>query len=785
MSITTELLNKVLFFDGAMGTMLQMNGLKLGEMPELLNINNPSVVTDIHRQFLAAGSDVITANTFGANRLKFKEMTEEIILSGISLAKKAASEFSNEKKRYVALDIGPLGKLLKPLGKVSFEEAYSIFSQVAITGEKGGADLCLIETMSDTYETKAAVLAVKENTSLPIFCSMTFDQSGKALTGGDITSMVALLEGLGVDALGINCGLGPIETEKLFEELNKYASIPVIIQPNAGIPTFSDGESHYDVEPNEFAKVMKRIAIGGANILGGCCGTTPMHIKQLVLECSSIVPATRSAKDDTIVCSYSKSVIIGKKPVIIGERINPTGKKKFKEALSANNINYILGEAVTQQENGADILDVNVGLPGIDEAKMMETVVSEIQAISNLPLQIDSSDPLVIERALRIYNGKAIINSVNCKQEVMDAIFPIVKKYGGVVVALLLDEDGIPETALGRLNIAKRIVQEAEKYGIKKKDILVDALTLTVSAQQKEANETLSALRMVKELGLKTVLGVSNISFGLPKRDIINSVFFGLALQSGLDACIINPCSPSMMDVYRAYNVLAGHDEQCMEYVKTYSDTAQTQVAEMTLFDIVVKGLKDLSYDLTVKKLKDTAPLEIIEKELIPALDFVGNGFEKGTMFLPQLIMSAETVKNAFSAIKTQLESQGTKHECKGKILLATVEGDIHDIGKNIVKVMLENYGFDCIDLGKNVPVADVVKIAIEQDIKLVGLSALMTTTVVSMEKTIKALKDKKPDCLVIVGGAVLTEDYAKEIGADFYAKDAMESVRLANKIFS
>ena len=798
MKITEALKERLIFFDGAMGTQLQAAGLGLGELPELLCVSDPEVVMGVHRRYLEAGADVVTANTFGANEPKLGERLSEVIAAGVGLARRAADECGREA--WVALDIGPTGKLLKPLGQTSFEEAYEIFANTVRAGaQTGQCDLILIETMADLYETKAAVLAAKENSDLPVFCTMTFDENKKTLTGGNSAAMTALLEGLGADVIGINCGLGPVQAGEVFGELLALSSTPVMLQPNAGMPVYRNGETAFDVTAEEFSRVMADYARRGARVLGGCCGTTPEHIRMLREACAGIEPVPVTDKDMTLVSSYSKCVRLGEKPVIIGERINPTGKKKFKEALRNSDIGYILREAVTQDDCGAHILDVNVGLPEIDEVKMLKAVTEELQSVTNLPLQLDSTDPEALVAALRVYNGKAMINSVNGKREVMDKIFPLVKKYGGVVVGLCLDEDGIPASAGGRADVARRIIDEAAKYGIKKKDIVIDTLTLTVSADQGEAVRTLDALSEVKRrLKVNTVLGVSNVSFGLPRREIINSAFFTLALSRGLDACIINPCSEDMMRAYRAYNVLSGNDENCSDYVDMYagtvSDTKQVQTRTAasgadaqagSLFEIVIKGLKTAAPDAARAELETKTPMEIIEGILIPALDTVGRGFEEGTVFLPQLIMSAETVKGAFTVIKEQMSASGEAGASRGRIVLATVKGDIHDIGKNIVKVVLENYGYDVIDLGRDVDPETIVEAVKRDNIRLLGLSALMTTTVVSMEETIARLKEAGCDfCRVMVGGAVLTEEYAEKAGADFYARDAMESVRYAKEVF-
>lgn len=775
--------NKIVYFDGGMGTMLQSSGLKAWELPETLNINNPELIIDIHKKYINTGCDIIKSNTFGANRLKLQKTeftVDQIVSAGIKNARVAAGD------KLVAMDIGPTGQLLAPLGTLTFEGAYEIFSEMAIAGEKGGADLVLIETMSDTYEAKAAVLAVKENTNLPVFVTMTFDEKGKLLTGGDIQTVVAMLEGLGVDALGMNCGLGPIQMKELFFTLCECCSIPIILNPNAGLPVTENGVTRYNINSDEFAEEMKNFAELGASIIGGCCGTTPEHIAKMVEKTKNIIPKAIIEKEITVVSSYGSSVIIGKKPVIIGERINPTGKKRFKEALRAGDIDYILDEGFTQVDGGAHILDVNVGLPEIDEVQMMVDAVTQLQSVVKLPLQIDSTDKNVIEKALRIYNGKALVNSVNGKQEIMDEIFPIVKKYGGVVVGLTLDETGIPDTAEGRYEIAKKIVETAETYGIHRKNIIIDTLTLTISSDQAQSLVTLDALKLVKErLGVTTVLGVSNVSFGLPGREIINSTFYALALQSGLDAAIINPSSEAMMKTYHSFNALYNYDKQCEEYIAKYSNVVPQKAIDMdnlSIEDIIVRGMKEKSYPMAQKHLETEAPMDVINKYLIPALDIVGKGFEKGTIFLPQLLLSAETASKAFDAVKDYMLKSGIKQENKGKIVLATVKGDIHDIGKNIVKVLLQNYGYDVIDLGKDVPIEAVVDSVMANNVKLVGLSALMTTTVPSMEATIKALRKAGLNCSVFVGGAVLTQEYSDMIGADFYAKDAMASVYYAQE---
>lgn len=801
----------MLFFDGGMGSLLQERGLKQGELPETWNLKKTEELIRIHREYLEAGADIVLANTFGANRFKYDNL-DEIIAAGIANAKTAVRE--SGKNAYVALDMGPTGKLLKPMGTLDFEEAVSVYAEVVRAGEKAGADLILIETMSDTYELKAAVLAAKENSSLPVMATVVFDEGHKLLTGASPENVVALLEGLRVDALGINCGLGPKQMKPIFERLARFASVPLIIMPNAGLPRVENGRTVYDVDPAEFAEDMAEIIAMGAWFAGGCCGTTPAHIRALTEKCRDFAPKALTKKDDTIVTSYSKAVLLGGKPAIIGERINPTGKSKFKQALRDNNMEYILEEGVKQADAGADILDVNVGLPEIDEVAMMKQTVYELQGILPLPLQIDTTNAEAMEAAMRIYNGKPMINSVNGKEEVMKEIFPLVRKYGGVVVGLTLDEAGIPTTAEGRLAIAEKIYRTAESYGIERKNIVIDALTMTMSTDDTSAGTTLEVVKKIKEQGGRTVLGVSNISFGLPHREILNAAFFSMAMSAGLSAGIINPNVASMRQAYDTYCVLGGFDSQCMNYIEKYAalqtvttlapagaagttnGTAGSSTGAGTaggngtagsmpaLQNAIVKGLKEQAYRGTKEALasgRDT--MDVINGELIPALDIVGQAFEKGTMFLPQLLMSAEAAKAGFAAIKEYVESTGTGQEKKGTVVIATVKGDIHDIGKNIVKVLLENYGFDVIDLGKDVPPEAVVEAVQQSGARLVGLSALMTTTVASMEETIKQLREKVPGCKVMVGGAVLTPEYADMIGADYYAKDAMQSVHYAEKI--
>lgn len=794
MSILELLKNRIIFFDGGTGTLLQEKGLQAGELPELWNIEKKQILIEIHKNYFEAGSDIVLTNTFGANCIKLQGISysiEQIITAAVENAKQAAKQCCHNKKGYVALDIGPTGKLLQPLGDLSFEAAYEAFQQMAVAGEKAGADIIVIETMSDIYETKAAVLAAKENTNLPVFVTVVFDEKGKLLTGSDIACVVSVLEGLGVDAIGMNCGLGPHQMLSLAEQMLCYCSVPVIVKPNAGLPRSENGKTVFDVTPEEFAQEMVKIVDKGACIVGGCCGTTPAHIKALYQHCKDKKPLPIVPKNKTLAASYTHSVEIGKTPIIVGERINPTGKSRFKQALREKDFDYILREGFSQQQKGAHILDVNVGLPDIDEIDMLVTVIKQLQSVIDLPLQIDTSNTVAMEKALRIYNGKAVINSVNGKKESMEAVFPLVKKYGGVVIGLTLDENGIPATAEERFEIAQKIVKTAESYGISSKDIIIDALAMTISSDQYSAIETLKTLNMVKQkLNVKTILGISNISFGLPQREIITANFYTMALQNGLDAGIINTNSDIIMQSYYAYKALAGLDDNCMDYINQYGGqaptvktTTNTSSDDISLGTAIEKGLKERAKQAAEQKLENTEPLTIINEELIPALDHVGKGFEKGTVFLPQLLMSAEAAKFAFEAIKLHMNKNGVVQNKKDKIILATVKGDIHDIGKNIVKVLLENYSYDVVDLGKDVSPEKIVETALSQNIKLVGLSALMTTTVTNMEETIKQLKQKKPDCKIVVGGAVLTQEYADNIGADHYAKDAMATVYYAQKI--
>ena len=788
MKLTERLGREWLFFDGGTGTILQERGLTAGELPETWNLTRPEELIAVHRAYLDAGSDIICANTFGANALKFPQNLREIVEAGIRNAQQARREAGREDA-YIALDIGPTGRLLQPMGDLPFEQAVEVFGDVVRIGAAAGADLVLIETMSDSYEAKAAVLAAKENCDLPVLVTTIFDEKGKMLTGGTVDSVVAMLEGLRVDALGVNCGLGPKQMLPIVKRLTEVSSLPIIVNPNAGLPRSENGKTVYDIDADEFAYLMEQIADLGVQALGGCCGTTPAHIRKMIERCKNHYFVPPVPKHRTVVSSFSQAVEIGAKPVIIGERINPTGKSKFKAALRENNIEYILSEGLTQEDNGAHILDVNVGLPEIDEPAMMERVVTKLQGVTALPLQIDTSDTAAMERGMRLYNGKPMINSVSGKQESMKAVFPLVRKYGGVVVGLTLDENGIPDTAEGRVQIAKRIYDTAAQYGIAAEDIVIDGLAMTISSDSRSALTTLETIRRVRdELGGRTILGVSNISFGLPQREIINANFFTMALQNGLSCAIINPNADAMMRAYRAFLALTDQDPQCADYIAAYGNqpaaaaVQATSDAAMPLGESIERGLQTRAAEAAKQALISIPPLELVNTELIPALDRVGKGFEAGTVFLPQLLMSAEAAKAAFEVVKDAM--RGETQAVRGKIILATVKGDIHDIGKNIVKVLLENYGYQVIDLGKDVAPEVILDTVRQEQVSLVGLSALMTTTVVSMEQTIRLLHDKAPEAKIVVGGAVLTQEYADSIGADCYAKDAMATVHYADQVF-
>ena len=777
-------------FDGAMGTLLQKAGLPLGELPEEWNIKNAEEIVKIHTAYLDSGSDVITANTFGANVFKFEDRVEEIVTAGIKNAKRATEKYTD---KFVALDIGPTGKLLKPLGELEFEDAVSCFKRTVKAGANAGADLILIETMNDVYEMKAAIIAAKECCDLPIIVTCVFDKNMTLMTGADPETVVAICEALGVTAVGLNCSLGPKEMLPVAKRIINASSIHVAVQPNAGLPHEKNGETYFDVTADEFLFYTEKILSLGVSIVGGCCGTTPEFIKKVAEVAHKLDAVCLTDKNLCVISSNTHTVRFGERPILIGERINPTGKKKLKEALKNNDIAYILNEAVGQKEKGADVLDVNVGMPEIDEISVLQNAVEEIQAVVDLPLQIDTSNTAAMEKALRNYNGKPLINSVNGKAEVMSEIFPLVKKYGGVVIALTLDEDGIPDTAQGRIKIAEKIVNTAEKYGIEKKDIIFDTLAMAVSADSNSANVTLDSLKYIRHtMGINTSLGVSNISFGLPNRDFINSTFFAMCLSNGLSAAIMNPNSQEMMKTYKSFLALSGQDKNCLDYIDyaskiTVAKSAETPVVtaekseEKTLKYFVEKGLKKEAQIKAEELLRNTMPLDIINGEIIPALDEVGKKFEAKKYFLPQLLMSADAASGAFDVIKKSIGS--TDNVKKTKIVLATVHGDIHDIGKNIVKTILENYGFQVHDLGRDVPPETILDTAKEIKADVVGLSALMTTTVPSMKDTISLIKKEYPSCKTVVGGAVLTESYAKEIGADKYARDAMETVRYCEEI--
>ena len=801
MTFSEFLKDNIVYLDGGMGTLLQAKGLKPGDAPERWNISHPDVICGIHRDYFDAGSNVVCTNTFGANTLKYsKDELEKIIRAAVKNAADARAQSSSAGEKFIALDIGPSGKLLKPLGDLDFEDAVGVFAETVRIGTSCGVDLILIETMNDSYETKAALLAAKENSDLPVIVCNAYGEDGKLMTGASPAAMAAMLEGMGAAALGANCSLGPRQLRGVAIELLRNASVPVILKPNAGLPRSVDGKTVFDVTAEDFSDEVCELVKKGVRVVGGCCGTTPAYIKALTDKTRGMTPVPVRDKNFTVVSSYTHAVKLGKAPILIGERINPTGKKRFKQALLENDMDHILAEGVKQQEKGVHILDVNVGLPGIDEVTVLKNAVCELQAVIDLPLQIDTSDIRAMEAALRRYNGKAMINSVNGKEESMEAVFPLVKKYGGVVVALTLDENGIPATADGRVEIAEKILRRAAAYGIGKNDIVFDTLTMTVSADNTAALTTLEALRRIKNgLGCHTSLGVSNVSFGLPCRDAVNSVFFAMALENGLSAAIMNPYSADMMKTYYTYNALSGLDENCAAYIGASDSfaavpspgTAAPAAAARTAEDFsselqraVVKGLRDRAADITRELLVSIPPLDIVNNEIIPALNIAGTGFENKTVYLPQLLMSAEAAKSAFEVIKTHMSGSG-KTAGKGVFVIATVHGDIHDIGKNIVKLLLENYGFDVVDLGKDVPPETVAEAVVGLHAPLAGLSALMTTTVPAMEETIKLLREKAPWCKTVVGGAVLTQEYADKIGADKYAKDAMETVRYAESVIS
>ncbi len=797
MSFREVLRRQTVCLDGGMGTLLQACGLQPGEQPERWNVTHPEVITDIHRRYFEAGSQVVCANTFGANRLKYEaDELETVIRAALDNAREARRQCRRPGEKWVALDVGPSGKLLRPLGDLDFEDAVALFAETVRLGVKYGADLIVIETMNDSYETKAALLAAKENSALPVVVTNAYGEDGKLMTGATPAAMVAMLEGMGADAVGANCSLGPRQLRGVAEELLRVASVPVVMKPNAGLPRSVNGATVFDVTAEEFADEMEQLVRAGVRVAGGCCGTTPRYIEELAARMAAVEPVPLTDKKRTVVASYTHAVAFGREPVLIGERINPTGKKRFRQALVEQDMDYVLNEGLRQQEAGAQVLDVNVGLPEIDEAAVLRCVVCELQAVSDLPLQVDTSDPVAMEAALRRINGKALVNSVNGKAESMAAVFPLVKKYGGTVIALTLDEQGIPATAEGRVAIARRIADTAAQYGIAKHDIVFDTLAMAVSANPTAAAVTLEALRRIRqELGCHTSLGVSNISFGLPARDVITGTFFTLALANGLSAAIMNPYSADMQRAVAAYRALMGLDTNCENYIAAAAGfasvaaatapTATGKAAEVSgsaLQQAIVKGLQDRAGALTAALLAEKEPLAVVNEEIIPALNRVGEGYENKTVYLPQLLMSAEAAKSAFECIKSRMAT-GDQAAARGPIVIATVHGDIHDIGKNIVKLLLENYGFAVLDLGRDVPPETVVQAVTEHHAPLAGLSALMTTTVPAMEETIRQLRAAAPWCRVVVGGAVLTQEYADSIGADKYAKDAMETVRYAETV--
>lgn len=784
MSFKDLLGKQMLFFDGATGTQLQARGLQAGELPERWNFTHPEIIEAVHKDYLVAGANILKTNTFGANPIKLAETDldcKATITAAVTIAKKACAGAID---KFVALDLGPTGKLLAPYGDLPFEKAVAAYGEMVRYGVEAGADLILIETMSDTYETKAAILGAKENCDLPVCVTLTFDEDGKLLTGATVEAAALMCEGLGVDAIGFNCGLGPVQVAKLVPQMLQATKLPLIVNPNAGLPVQRDGKTCFDINPEEYADLMYALACADApSIMGGCCGTTPAHIAAMITKCKNLQPGGTRELDLTAVSSYGKAVHIGDVPVIIGERINPTGKKRLKEALKNQELDYVCRLALEQISSTAHILDVNVGTPGIDETAMLGKAVPALQAITDTPLQIDTSNYEAMEKALRLYNGKPMLNSVNGKEDSLEHVLPLAKKYGAVVVALCLDDSGIPTTAEGRIAIADKIIARAAEYGIESRNIVVDPLAMTISTGADNAAVACEVNRAMKARGINTVMGVSNISFGLPGRDAVNSTFFAMAMQAGLSCGIINPQSKAMLDAYYGFCALAGYDEGCQEYVKRYADApkaAPTSVSDVNLYDAIVKGLQIDAKKAAAVALADEAPLDVINKYMIPALDFVGDGFEKKTLFLPQLLMSADAAKAAFEVIR---EAVGVAETQSDTVVIATVHGDIHDIGKNIVKVLLENYGYKVLDLGKDVPVADIVKTVQESGAKVVGLSALMTTTVSAMEATINALREVS-DCKIVVGGAVLTEEYAQSIGAEHYAPNAVSAVTYVNEVF-
>lgn len=815
MNFREYLKDNYVYLDGGMGSLLQERGMQPGELPERWNISHKDVIIDIQKSYYDAGSNVVNSNTFGANRLHYEDEGEltAVIEAAIANAKEAASLSDTPWPKFVSLDIGPTGKLLKPYGDLDFEDAVDIFAQIVRIGVKAGADLITIETMNDSYETKAAVLAAKENSDLPIIVSNAFGEDSKLMTGASPSAMVAMLEGLGVDAIGTNCSLGPVQLRPVIDELLEVSSTPVIFKPNAGLPKVVDGKTVYDVTPDEFAEEVVRQMKAGVRVVGGCCGTTPLYIKKVHDLSANLKPEPIVEKKISWISSYTNVVRFTKDPILIGERLNPTGKKRFKQALIEHDIDYILKEGLNQVDAKVQVLDVNVGIPDIDEPALLTDVVKELQAVTDVPLQLDTTDVEAMERALRVYNGKAMINSVNGKQEVMKEIFPLVAKYGGFVVALTINEAGIPDTVEERIAIARNIIDTAKSYGIEKHDLIFDPLCMTISADTNAALTTLKCVKILHdELGVHTSLGVSNVSFGLPKRNLVNGAMFASALENGLSAAIMNPYSSDMMSTYYTYRAIHGLDDNCMDYIgfaEEYDDKYGVLTAngsangaapnglhnsassdnstsgQTPLMKAICKGLKEDACRITKKLIIEDGidPLVIVNDEVIPALNIVGEGFEAKKYYLPQLLMSAEAAKESFTVVKENLSSSGDSKSAKCKVIIATVKGDVHDIGKNIVKLLLENYGFDVEDLGKDVAPDTILEAVINTNAPICGLSALMTTTVPAMEETIKLIHEKAPWCKIVVGGAVLTEEYAQKINADGYSKDAMGTVRFADAI--
>ena len=787
MNIKEILKKKRLYLDGAMGSLLQNQLDVIGPVPEALNLTHPELIKEIHQLYIDAGANIILSNTFGVNGYKLKGSgysVEQLVTVGVKNAKSLNPDFT-------ALDVGPLGTLIGALGEMSFDQAVDYFKEVVAAGDKAGADLIVIETMTDICEARAALIAAKEVSDLPVIVSMTYEENSRTLTGSDALTVVAILEGLGADVIGINCSTGPDAMLPIIKDLVYYASVPIMVEPNAGLPHMKDGKTVYDITIDQFTDYMTQIAEMGAVILGGCCGTTPDYIKKMKQATKDLPLYAVTQKSFTAVSSSTKTIILGEDIDIIGECINPTTSPVLKASLRQGELAVVTQLAVDQKKDGAGILDINLGLPDIDELTMMQEAVDTISRLVDCPLQIDSSNPEVIEAVLRSYPGKAIINSVNGKKSSMDKIFPIAKKYGALVLGLTMDETGIPSLAADRFAIAKKIIKTAESFGISKKNILIDALVLTASAQQKEVRETIKTLEKLRaELGVPTVLGVSNISFGLPNRELLNRTFLAMALEAGLTTPIMNPSNKEMMDTIKAFRALWGLDGQCIAYANAYKDSSfgeaksETERAALGLKEIIEQGLTDQAAEATAILLKTREPLDIVNNEIVPALDAVGDAFETGECFLPHLIFAAETAQKAFEVIKETMARDGQAQVVKGKIVLATVEGDVHDIGKNILKVILENYGYAILDIGKDVKAETIIQAIQAEDIKLVGLSALMTTTVKNMEKIIKEIKASCPATTIMVGGAVLNPEYAKTIGADYYGKDAREGASIAKIVF-